>query len=103
MVKTEHREFGLDNSIIRQQFNYLKYVNGSQTITWIIYFTDSDTCRSSKKVCDYTEYDYVLKELDAQYERTGDMQWEYQSDGVTILVLLKEEDWYFTVREQLAQ
>ena len=102
-VRTEFRNFGLDNSIIRQQFNYLKFINGSQTITWIIYFTAEDTCRSTKKVCDYIEYDDVLKELDAQYERTGDMRWEYLSEGTPIEVLLKEEDWYFTVREQRKQ
>ncbi len=99
-VKSDYREFGQDNSITRQQFNYLKYVNGSQTITWIIYFTDEDICRSTKKVCDYVEYDFVLKKLDEQYEQTGEMQWEYMSEGEPIRVTLKEEDWYFTVREQ---
>jgi len=99
-VKTDYREFGQDNSIVKQQFNYLKYVNASQSITWIIYFNDEDVCRSTKKVCDYIEYDDVLKALDAQYERTGEMQWEYTSGGETTEVLLKEEDWYFTVREQ---
>ncbi|MDF1572807.1 MAG: hypothetical protein P1P82_14455 [Bacteroidales bacterium] len=102
-VKTAYREFGQDNTVVSQQFNYLKYVNASQTITWIIYFTDEDVCRSTKKVCDYMEYDDVLKALDAQYERTGDMQWEYSSEGETFAVLLKEEDWYFTVREQRKQ
>lgn len=103
LLKTEFREFGPDNSIVKQQFNYLKYINGSQTITWIFYFTDEDVCRSTKKVCDYIEYDDVLKELDAQYERTGDMEWEFQSEGKPVQLLLKEEDWYFTVREQVRQ
>jgi hypothetical protein len=103
IVKTDYREFSQDNSVVRQQFNYIKYVNASQTITWIIYFTEEDICRSTKKVCDYIEYDYVLKVLDEQYERTGDMQWEYLSEGEPIQVLLKEEDWYFTVREQRKQ
>lgn len=103
IVKTGYREFGQDNTVVSQQFNYLKYVNASQTITWIIYFTDKDICRSTKKVCDYIEYDDVLKALDAQYKSTGDMQWEYTSGAETIEVLMKEEDWYFTVREQRKQ
>lgn len=103
IVKTGYREFGQDNTVVSQQFNYLKYVNASQTITWIIYFTDADVCRSTKKVCDYIEYDDVLKALDAQYKSTGDMQWEYTSGAETIEVLMKEEDWYFTVREQRKQ
>ena len=103
IVKNDYREFGQDNSIVRQQFNYIKYVNASQSITWIIYFNDADVCRSTKKVCDYIEYDDVLKALDAQYKRTGDMQWEYTSGEAAIEVLMKEEDWYFTVREQRKQ
>lgn len=103
IMQADYRVFGQDNSITRQQFNYLKYVNGSQTITWIIYFTDEDICRSTKKVCDYVEYDFVLKELDEQYEQTGAMQWEYMSGGEPVQVTLKEEDWYFTVREQRGQ
>jgi hypothetical protein len=103
IVKTDYREFAQDNSIVRQQFNYSKYVNASQSITWIIYFNESDVCRSTKKVCDYIEYDDAIKELDDLYTKTGDMQWEYLSGGDTIGVVMKEEDWYFTVREQRKQ
>lgn len=103
IVKTDYREFGQDNSIVRQQFNYIKYVNASQSITWIIYFNETDVCRSTKMVCDYIEYDEMQKALDARFERTGDMQWEYTSGEDTIEVVMKEEDWYFTVREQRRQ
>ncbi len=56
-VKKDHREFQKDDSVIKQHFNYLKYVNGSRTKTWIIYFTDEDICKTSKLICDYSEFD----------------------------------------------
>ncbi len=56
-VKEKHMEFRRDKSVVNQRFNYLKYVNGLRTRTWIIYFTEEDICRSSKLVCDYSEYD----------------------------------------------
>ncbi|MDA3822881.1 MAG: hypothetical protein PF450_09780 [Bacteroidales bacterium] len=101
VVKKEFRKYAQDNSIVRQQFNYLKYVNGSGTITWIIYFSDDDICTSTKKVCDYIEYDFVLDDLDEQCESTGDMKWEFTLEENTYTLTLEEKDWYFTLRERV--
>jgi len=101
VVKKHYRDFSRDQSIVKQEFNYLKYVNGSGTMTWIIYFNDDDICTSTKKVCDYTEYDFVLDELNENYESVGDMQWEYSIDKQTYSVTLEEKDWYFSVRERV--
>lgn len=99
-IRKSHRNFSEDQSVIKKQFNYLKYINGSQTITWIFYFTDQDICRATKKVCDYSEYDFVLDDLEENFEPSGDMQWEYTVDGQTYTISLEEQDWYFTLREE---
>jgi len=101
VVKKEYRKFAQDKSVVRQQFNYLKYVNGSGTITWILYFSKDDICTSTKKVCDYIEYDFVLDDLDEKCESTGDMKWEFTTEGNTYTLSLEELDWYFTVRERV--
>lgn len=101
LVKKERREFSPDNSIKKKQFNYLKYVNGKQTITWIIYFDEDDRCTATKMVCDYMEYDRVLEDLDDRCEAIGDMEWEYTLDDQVYTIGLTEEDWYFTVRERM--
>ncbi|MCK4989718.1 MAG: hypothetical protein KAS29_04495, partial [Bacteroidales bacterium] len=98
-VKDKHMEFRRDKSVVNQQFNYLKYVNGLRSRTWIIYFTDEDICRSSKLVCDYGEYDEVLEELNESHEKVGESEWTYQLEGDTIQVILARQEWYFTVRE----
>jgi len=99
MVKDKHMEFRRDKSVVNQQFNYLKYVNGLRSRTWIIYFTDEDICRSSKLVCDYGEYDEAIEELNDTYEKVGESEWSYELEGDTIQVILARQEWYFTVRE----
>ncbi|MBE9517790.1 MAG: hypothetical protein IMY68_04440 [Bacteroidetes bacterium] len=99
IVKDKHMEFRRDKAVVNQQFNYLKYINGLRSRTWIIYFTDEDICRSSKLVCDYGEYDEVLEELNESHEKVGESEWTYQLEGDTIQVILARQEWYFTVRE----
>ena len=100
VVKRNNREFRRDNSVVRQQFNYLKYVNGLRTKTWIIYFSDEDICTGTKLVCDYSEYDKILKDLNETLIKVGRHQWEYNYEGGTIDVELVKEEWYFTLREK---
>ncbi len=99
MVKGKHMGYRRDKSVVNQRFNYLKYVNGLRTRTWIIYFTDEDICRSTKLVCDYGEYDEVLEELNEGYEKVGESEWSYQLKRDSIHVILVRQEWYFTVRE----
>jgi len=98
-MKTKHRGFRLDNSVVKQRFNYLKYVNGLRTRTWIFYFTEEDICKTSKQVCDYGEFDELQAELNGSYESVGESQWEYMLKKDTILITLTRQEWYFTVRE----
>lgn len=99
VVQDRYREFRRDNTVVNQRFNYLKYVNGLGTRTWILYFTDKDICRSTKLVCDYGDYDEVLEELNSSHEKAGESQWHYMLEGDTIEVTLARQEWYFTVRE----
>ncbi len=100
IMREEYKKFALDNTVKKQQFNYFKFVNNNETITWIIFFSDNDVCTSTKKVCDYIEYDYVLKELNEKYKKVKNLSWEYQAGEKTISVTIEEKDWYFTVREK---
>ncbi|MFZ5941930.1 MAG: hypothetical protein ACOYXB_15285 [Bacteroidota bacterium] len=101
LVKSSVKEFKLDKSITQQAFNYLKYVNDSQTKTWIIFFSEDDICTHTKTVCDYSEYDFVLDDLKKSCRNVADKTWEYKEDGKTFVITLEESDWYFTLREKL--
>ena len=99
IVNSEYKEFKRDNSVTKQQFNYLKFVNRDKTRTWILYFTDEDICKTTKLVCDYSEFDKVVQKLSSSHNKVGDSQWEYLNKGDTIQVELSKQEWYFTVRE----
>lgn len=103
IVKKDHKQFRKDNSIIKQRFNYLKYVNGIKTRTWILYFDDKDICKTSKLVCDYAEYDEVIEGLSESFEKVGDSRWEFTHKGEVFEVNLIKQEWYFTVRETRKQ
>ena len=98
-VKKDHKEFRRDDSVIKQRFNYLKYVNGPRTKTWIVYFNDEDICRTSKLVCDYSDYNNMLEDINSRCRNTGELQWEFQVDSDTITVELVKLEWYFTIKE----
>ena len=98
-VKNEYKEFRKDESVIRQTFNYLKFVNRMKTKTWIIYFDDQDICRSWKLVCDYADLNDMMEELNNKYKKTGDSLWEYPAGKDMIQVELIKQEWYFTIRE----
>ena len=98
-MKEKHRGFRLDNTVVKQRFNYLKYVNGLRTRTWIFYFNEDDYCKTSKQVCDYGEFDEILAELNKSYETAGESRWEYILEKDTVQVALTRQEWYFTVRE----
>ena len=99
IVNSEYKEFKRDNSVTKQQFNYLKFVNRDKTRTWILYFTDEDICKTTKLICDYSEFDKVLQKLSSSHKKVGDSQWEYVNKEDTIQVVLSKQEWYFTVRE----
>ena len=98
-VKKEHMGFRKDATIVKQRFNYLKYVNGIKTKTWILYFTDDDICKTSKLVCDYSEYGDIVEELSSSFKKVGESRWEYAQAADTFQVNLTKQEWYFTVRE----
>ena len=98
-VKRDHKNFHKDDSVIKQHFNYLKYVNGPRTRTWIIYFNEEDICKTSKMVCDYSDFDEVLEEINRKCTPTGENLWEFQVDSNSIQVELIKQEWYFSIRE----
>ena len=99
LVKNKHKEYRRDNSVVNQRFNYLKYVNGLRTRTWIFYFTNEDICKSIKMVCDYGEHDEVLEDLNDSFEKVGESEWAYELKGDSVHISLTRQEWYFSVRE----
>jgi len=98
-ISMYHTEFRKDEMVVRQQFNYLKYVNPTRTMTWILYFNDENVCHLSKLVCDYSEYDDVMDDLNSRYRKTDEFKWELTQDNQVNELNLTRQEYYFTVRE----
>jgi len=100
-VSMYHRDFRKDNLVVSQHFNYLKFVNGTRSRTWILYFTEDDVCHLSKLVCDYSEYDKVMDDLNSRYRKVGEFTWEHIQDNQVNHITLTKQEYYFTVREEV--
>lgn len=81
-----------------QRFNYLKFVNSAGTKTFIVFFSEEDISIHTRMVCDYSEYDFILGELDKEYKKKDKFLWEYKVEKDAFNVTLEEEEWYFIVR-----
>lgn len=103
VIKKERKEFRVDKTIVKQQFNYLKYVNNFNTLTLIVFFSDEDICTKTKLICDYSEYDFILSDLNKTCRIQSDSTWEYDHEGSTYLVTLEKQEWYFIIREVLKE
>lgn len=99
-VKVLAKEAGLypDDVTKNQKFNYLKFVNSAGTKTFIVFFSDEDISIHTRMVCDYSEYDFILRDLDNEYKKKDKFLWEYKVDKDAFNVTLEEEEWYFIVR-----
>ena len=90
--------FYADDMTITKQFNYLKFVNSANTKTLIIFFSEKDVATHTRFVCDYGEYDFLLKNYNNQYRKISTNAWEYQFKNELFEVTLEEKEWYFVVR-----
>jgi len=87
-----------DIMTVSKKFNYLKFVNSPGTKTLIVFFSDEDLATHTRTVCDYSEYDFILKEYDEKYHKISDNSWEYEHGDQVFQVNLEEKEWYFVVR-----
>lgn len=89
-----------DNMTVSKKFNYLKFVNSADTKTLIVFFSDSDIAKHTRTVCDYSEYDFVLKDFDNNYRKISENLWEYEENNEVFELTMEEKEWYFVIRSK---
>lgn len=87
-----------DEMTKNQSFNYLKFVNSPGTKTLIVFFNDEQIATSSKIICDYSEYDFVVDANNKNYNKKGENEWEYKIANDYFTVDMEEKEWYFVLR-----
>ncbi len=97
MVKKEMKGLNLDESAKNEKFNYLKFVNSIGTKTLLVFFNDKNISVSTRLICDYSELDFKLAEMNRVYKKTAENSWEYSVDNNKFDVSLEKKEWYFVI------
>ena len=98
LLMTEHRkELFIDESSKNTVFNTLKYIDrlGSQTLLFV--FSEQDTCRYTKWMCDYSMLNKVISDLNESYEQSAEDTWHYKYCEQPYIITLTTGDWFFTI------
>lgn len=90
-------DFVQDKSSVNNTYKYLKYIDRTNEQTLLVFLTDDDVCKSTKLVSDYMNLLDVKSMLNKNYKPSGKDKWTYTLNGVTYLVTLKREKWFFSV------
>lgn len=97
IMSEKHRVFKLNTTTINNSYNYLKYVDNINEITILFFLTDDDYCKAVRIMGDYSNINEMVTQLDANYKKIDNANWEYQTDKKEFQVNLDEGDWFFTV------
>ena len=81
-----------------QVFNYLKFINSSGTKTLIVFFNEKQIATSSRIICDYSEYDFVIEANNKSFNKAGKNVWEYKVANDYFTVDMEEKEWYFILQ-----
>jgi hypothetical protein len=98
IIKTMNEKnpgFDLDEGVVNNTYKYLKYVDKNNEETWLFFLSDDNICTRTKLMSDYSNLKTRKDELDKEYKPAGEKKWIFISKGMTFIVELKKEDWFF--------
>lgn len=96
-IKSLYPDFVIDRSSVNNTYKYLKYIDKFNEQTLLVFLSDKDICTSTKLMSDYSNLDQVKKDLNKRFKVAGKDQWTYTINGVSYLVKLKRDEWFFSV------
>ena len=103
VMKETQKNCKLNTSTVNTHYNYLKFEDKISEITILYFLSEEDSCTLVRKMCDYSNLNDVLTELNNTYTSIGTNLWEYKDQGNVYSVTLTEEDWFFTVTTRLKE
>ncbi len=99
-MKENEKSFIFQSFTNNSTFKYLKYTDQRDTQT-ILFFLDTNLkCKLVRLVCDMNLKSSKLKELDAQYIKTGEKTWREIKNGISYIIELREEETTFNINIQ---
>jgi hypothetical protein len=89
--------FIIETPYLNNSYNCLKYVDQENGQTLLVFLSENDTCTSTKLMSDFANLTSVKEKLDKEYQQLGEDKWKYSLNGSTYLIILKKEEWFFSV------
>ncbi len=87
----------LNTSDINNTYNYLKFEDKIQEITVLFFLSDNNICTLVRFMSDYSNINDVLEDINQNYSKIDNNNWNFTSNGKLYNVNLDEGDWFFTV------
>ena len=97
IMRETQNEFKLNNDTKNEYYNYLKFENRFGTKTYLLFLSESDTCKYSKLMCDHSELKETLKMLNEKYQKINENVWIEKTNKKEYTITLKKEQWYFSL------
>ena len=83
--------------VSNKSYNYLKYSDRNEDQTMLFFLSPDSVCRNIRIVCNNSMKSIKIKELDSVYRRNGDNSWIDTRAGKNYMVMLKEDNWTFSI------
>ncbi len=95
--KMQETSFVIDKTSRNTTFSYLKYVHRLEEKTFLVFLSKENICTSTKLMSDYSSFKSTLAEFNKKYKKAGSMEWTYKIEGITYKVLVRKEEWFYSV------
>jgi hypothetical protein len=89
--------FDLDEGAVNKTYKYIKFVDKYNEETWLFFLTDDDKCSRTKLISDFSNQKIRTEELNKKYKKEGENKWEFTEKGISYIVELSKEEWFFTI------
>lgn len=97
LLLENHKAFKLNNTVVNNKYNYLKYEDSIREVTVLFFLSQENRCTMVRLMSDYSNLNDYLKELKSNFEEVSDNLWELKSADKTYRIELEEGDWFFTI------
>jgi len=96
-IKTEYPQLKLDKNAVNPSYKYLKYVDKITEQTVLFFLSDKNICTYIRWMSDYSNLNDMVGMLNKKYKKSGVNTWSYVENGVSYVIKMEEEEWYFTI------
>jgi len=103
IMKEKQHNYKLNTTTVNTHYNYLKYEDQIAEITILFFLSGGNRCTLVRKICDYSNINNIITELNAAYRPAGKNTWKYKDEGKTYYIILSEEEWFFTITTRLKE